>query len=152
MGLNILPAILVPCFSPGQCLLLCPAPPTRPPSPSRFTLFGLVYIVFEVQNPIGLMPLPTKPLFVSFFSIDWPLKDNVSHQAHHHGGQDGAVDGDEVFVEPMAEESWRAAAGCGRLSSWQRTLWALGEEVICEGGWRWTHFEGGSDICWEERI
>lgn len=148
-GLNISSDTSVPFFCPWATSV---TPPSRPPSPLLFTLFVLDYIVAEVENPIVLMSLTTKQLFISFFSTNWPLKNNVGHEAHHHSCQDRAVNGDEVFVEPVAEEARRAGAGRGCLSYWRRAFWAIREEVIGEGRWRQTHFGGWSKICWEERI
>lgn len=48
--------------------------------------------------------LATERLILSAQPDFLPLKNNVSHNAHHHGSQDGAVDRDEVFVEAVAEE------------------------------------------------
>ena len=57
--------------------------------------------------PTGSPPpvIPSVPQWVS------PLEDDVGQQPHHHGGQDGAVDGDEVLVEAIGEHLGGAARG-----------------------------------------
>ena len=95
-----------------------------------------------------LMSLATEHLFISVLSPpNWPLENNVRHQAHHHRGQDGAVDGDEVFVEAVAEEARRAGTRRGRLSAGQRAVRAIGGEVIGEWRQRRSHVGGGNYIC-----
>lgn len=74
----------------------------------------------------GAAPCPSPP-----FS---PLKGYVGHKAHNHGGQDGAVDRDEVVSGASSHHGLGAAHHCGH-----HICHCTGHEVLL---WRYLRLLG----------
>lgn len=79
-----------------------------------------------------------------------PLKNNVCYEAHYDSSQDGAVDGDEVFVEAPSKEARRSGAGRGRLPR-RRAVRSVGEEEI-GGQQRRGRVRSEGDVCGKQRV